>query len=401
MGFSNTAATTNLVAKLTPYGRQQLLLNKSSIITHFALGDSDANYNATLPLTTGEVPEMSGNLGKTTNTNNSTAMGYKPRSVLFANSLGSRKKSVNIGSDSVTLSQSLLGQNTISGGTLTFNKVVRTDTATDSLVNLFYSFRLPISTADDTLFTVTPSKSGGFADTALSGLAQTEIAVIGLPSTEYGEMLDGKTLHLTLENSGGTFNIYGTYEKTLTKTTVLDAKYKEESFSSAVFGNNIVFLFSDDIQRPNNDITKSWATGNGTVKPFSVNNKSLFNMYTNTATNTVADKVVGIAHLDEGFIVLTHPTIVSGFNETYSGLTASTLFYDSVVTQVTQEIICMADRGEFGTSSNPTFSQGDTPRISEVLLMDINENIVAVAKPDRHIEKTAQQLIPIGLKITV
>ena len=69
--------------------------------------------------------------------------------------------------------------------------------------------------------------------------------------------------------------------------------------------------------------------------------------------------------------------------------------------QITQEVTCIADRGEFASSTNPTWSEGDTIRISEALLLDDNNNIIAVGRPDRHIEKTAQQFLAIGLKISV
>jgi hypothetical protein len=56
-----TAATQTLIAKLTPLGRQLLVTSNNTLITSFSLGDSDANYNALLPLTTGQIPAESGN----------------------------------------------------------------------------------------------------------------------------------------------------------------------------------------------------------------------------------------------------------------------------------------------------------------------------------------------------
>jgi high-affinity K+ transport system ATPase subunit B len=59
MGY-NTTPTQTLIAKLTPLGRQ-LLVTSNTLITSFSLGDSDANYNALLPLTTGQIPAEWGN----------------------------------------------------------------------------------------------------------------------------------------------------------------------------------------------------------------------------------------------------------------------------------------------------------------------------------------------------
>ncbi len=400
MGFNSTASTISLTAKLTAFGRQQLLGKSSNIITYFSVSDSDANYNASLPLNTGEVVGSAGNLGLYNTTSNSVALGYSPRSLLYYNSLGQTSKLVKEGSTNIINSTNLLGQKTVSASTLSQQVIDKNDYETDSFVNLFYTFRLPITTADETLFTATTSTRGGFADTALSGLAKDKIFVIGIDNSEYGELLDGKTLKVKVVNTASTiYNLYGTYEKTLTTAKKQDANFKETSFNSAVLGSNVVLLFSDTIQKPNNDATKSWATGHFTTKPFSVSNKSLFNMKSDTITSTVADKVVGVAFLDKGFIVITNPTIVNSMSA--SGHTATTVSFDSVSTQVVQEVTCILDRGEFGTSNNPTYSKGDTVRISEVLLLDSSKNILAVAKTDRHILKTAQQFMALGIKITV
>ena len=56
MGFN----TTTLNAKLTPYGRKQLISTNNSLITSLALGDSDANYNTPALLGIGQVPAEAG-----------------------------------------------------------------------------------------------------------------------------------------------------------------------------------------------------------------------------------------------------------------------------------------------------------------------------------------------------
>lgn len=400
MGLSNETTNISMVAKLTPFGRQELLRNSSSSITHFALGDSDANYGTTYPLETGEMPDISGNLSRNGNSNNSTADGYKPRSLLYADAMGNKKKKVQTGSDNVINSKNKLGRTTLSASSMTYDIVSLADYDTDSRVNWFYSFRLPITASDKALFGVSNSSSGGYADTAYSAISQDEILVVGIPSTEYGEMIDGKSIKM--EISGNTmYSIYSTYQKTLTPNKNLDASYKETSFNSAIFGNNIAFLFSDNIQPPNNDSTLTWGSKYGTTKAFT-NGKLKFNYKADNNTSTFVDKIVGIAYLDKGLIVITDPTIVGGLGGTITDLTGSTTVqYDSISTQVTQEITCIADRGEFGTSSNTTYNIGDTTRISEIILLDKDDNVMAVAKPDRHIEKSAQQFLALGVKISV
>ena len=45
MGYIASSSTTTVTARLTPYGRKKLLsTSNSDIISSFALGDSDANY---------------------------------------------------------------------------------------------------------------------------------------------------------------------------------------------------------------------------------------------------------------------------------------------------------------------------------------------------------------------
>lgn len=403
MGFQSTATSINLIAKLTAFGRQQLLSNSSDIITHFALGDSDAYYGAAQPLATGEVPALAGNLGLNGNSSNSIAQGYAPKSLLYYNSLGQRKKLVKEGSTNVVNNTVLLGQKTITSATLSQDKVDRRDYETDSLVNLFYTFRLPITDADDTLFTVTPSAKGGYADTAMTNLAQDKVLVFGIDSTEYGEMIDGKTIKLDLTTTTGAtaHTIYSTYENTLTSARVQDANYKDKSFNSAVMGGNMVFLFSDAIQRPNGDATKSWGTGHFATKPFSKSNKSQFNMKADTATATVQDEIVGVGYLDKGFVVITHPDIVNNYDPTDSGATATTLSFDSISTQVSQTVTCIKDRGEFGASQNVTWSGGDKVRVTEVLLLDNANNVIAIAKSDRALELTASQFMALSVTISV
>lgn len=402
MGFNNNSTSINLTAKLTAFGRQQLLANSSKIITHFAFGDSDAYYGASQPLASGEVPASAGNLGTNGNTSNSIAQGYAPKSLIYYNSLGQRKKLVKEGSTNVVNNKLLLGQKSITSLLLTQDKVNRTDYETDSLVNLFYSFRLPLTTADDTLFTTTPSAKGGYADTAMSGLAQDEILILGIDNSEYGEMLDGKTIKIELTDTATTtYNIYSSFEKTLTNTKRQDANFKETSFNSAVMGGNIAFLFCDDIQKPNNDATKSWATGHFATKPYSKSSKVQFNMKDDAATATVADKIVGVAYLDKGFIAITDPTIISNYDTTHSAATATTVAFDSVSTQVSQTVTCIKDRGEFGASQNPTWSEGDKVRVTEVLLLDDANNVLAIAKTDRSLELTASQFMALSVTISV
>lgn len=399
MGYIPSATTTTLLAKLTPIGRQLLVSTNSSLITKFSIGDSDRNYNVVVPLATGEVPTDGGNLGPNGAATNSITSNYRLKSFLLVNTSGLLQKSVELQSNNITSETQALGQTIVVGDSLTHNLIDRADFNTDSLVNLFYSFSLPITSAQYLTYSSTTFANGGFADTALSGIAQNNILVIGVPDTQYGEMLDGKAIKITLQTAISAYTIYSTFQNKGFPTKVEDVNYRETSTVTQNIGNNISFLFSDDIMKPNggSDATLSWGTGFNSIKPFSQNRKSLYNLTTDSNLAQTADTCVGIAYLDKGFIVITDPTIVSNFSLTAT--TATTVTFDSISTSIAQNITCIAARGEFGTSTNPTFSRGDIASISEVGLYDDAGNLIAIAKTDRHLQKNVNQFLALGIKI--
>jgi hypothetical protein len=400
MGFNSTANTTTLTAKLTPLGRQRLVSTNNGLITTFSLGDSDANYYAALPLTTGEVPSSGGDIGPNSTNSNSTAQNTQLRSTLIVNPSGASRKAVETQSSTISTESVNIGVTTISGSNITQVSIDRNDSNTDSYVNLFYSFGLPLTSTDDTRFTGTTFGNGGYSDTALSGLAQTEILVFALNNANYGDVLDGKTIRFTLPTSAGTYTMYSTFQSKGSQNSVEDGNIRDTSPTANNFGSNVAMLFSDTIMRPNGgDATLSWATGYNTVKPFSVNNKRLFNLQTNSNLALTADTAVGIAYLDKGILVITNPTIVAAYDTVTA--TGASVTFNSVSTNVFQNITCIANRGEFGGSTNITFSSSDTPRISEIGLFDSFGNLIALGKTDRHITKNVNEIKVFNVKISL
>jgi hypothetical protein len=399
MGYNNSATTTTLTAKLTPTGRRKLILTSNNLITQFSLGDSDANYYAAIPLTTGQVPNDGGDNGPYSSLTNSVGPDVTLKSLLIVNKNGDLRKDVEPESSELTSEMVANGSQT---QICTRRDIVdRTALNTDPLVNLYYSFNLPLNSGDDFRFTGTTNNRNGFADTALSGLAQSKILVAGIENSQYGEIIDGKTVRVNVSGISTSYTLYSTFQNTGQQLNVLDANYAEQSVSTNTLGKNIAFLFSDDIQTPNGgDPSLSWATGYGTVKPFSVNNKQQFNFMTNTNLAQTADTVVGVAYLDKGFVVITHPTIVNDFSA--SSLTNFVeVTCDSLSTSVLQNVTCIANRGEFGNSTNPTYKSDNTPRISEVGLYDIDGDLIAIAKTDRHVIKNVNEFLALGIKFQI
>lgn len=399
MGFNSTATTLTLTAKLTPIGRQRMISTNNGLIKTFSLGDSDANYYTNLSLTTGEVPSISGNIGVNSTNSNSTAKSTGLKSTLIVNSAGLITKPVSSQSSSILTETQSLGYTTVSGSNLTYSIVNRTN-YNDEKSNLYYSFGLPLNESNITTYTGTSTTSGGYANTAFSGFAVDKILIVSIDNSTYGELIDGKSLKLDLTTTAGTYSIYSTYQYGSQQLNVLNSQYTDPNLASTNFGLNTSMLVCDTIMTPNGgDPSLSWATGYNTNKPFSLNGKKAYNYQTNTNLSLTADTLVGIAYLDKGMLVITNPTIINAY--VASAATATTLSFDSVSTGVYQIITCVADRGEFGLTTNPTFEVGDTPRISEVALYDDLGNMIALAKSDRQISKNINEFLALSIKISV
>ena len=401
MGFNSTATTISLTAKLTPIGRQLLVSTNNTLITSFSLGDSDANYNVVNSLGSGQVPALAGEIGPNSTLGNGTNPNTNFRSILIVNSDSSLTKPVETQSTQIISEVLYNGVTTVSGSSLTQNLVDRKNYITDPLVNLFYSFGLPLTPTEDSKYTGVTFNNGGFSDTALSGIAQSNILVMGINNALYGESIDGKTINLNLPTSAGTYNIYSTYENKGSLLSIEDANLRDLSLTTQFLGTNIALLFSDSIMTPNGgDMSLSWGTGYNTDKPFSNNGKQLYNLTTNSNLGKTADTVVGIAYLDKGFLVITDPTIISNIGGVVTGVTtASTVTFNSVSTAVRQSITCIAGRGEFGSTTNVTFTGSDTPRFSEVGLYDSLGNLIAMAKTDRQISKNINEFLALSINI--
>jgi len=381
MGYIASSTTTTVTARLTPYGRKKLLSTTGAdFVSSFVLGDSDANYQTNQVLSSGQVPGEGGNLNSVSGTTNSVSDNISVRNKLIYN-LSETFKPVGVGSFNINESQSYLGTVTITGDTMSQDLIDRTDYTVNSLVNTFNTFGLPLKSSDIVKFTTTTNTNNGYSDTAISSLGNADVLVMSIPNAQYGEVIDAKTIQLGITTSAATYTCYAAYQRTSTSVGDQDANMRETSSNTTpAIGDNIAFLFSDGINRPNGDATKSWATGYGSAKPYSVAGKQLFNYVDNSASSLTADTAIGVAYLDKGFIVITDSTIIGEYVEATDS-SASTLTYNSLTTDITQNIVCDALVSEFRMSMNPTFTYGvDTPRVTEIGLYDSTNTLVAVGK---------------------
>lgn len=405
MGFNSTATSITLTAKLTPIGRQRLVSTNNNLIKSFSLGDSDANYYSFLTLGTGQVPSINGDIGFGNTNSNSTPQFVGIKSFVVVNQNGDLTKPVSPQSVNIIVETAYNGYTTISGSNLTYNVVNRASVNSDPLVNLFGSFNLPLDATSDINYTGVTASNGGYSDTCFSGFATNRVLFIAINNANYGEVIDGKSIKLDLPTSAGTYTLYSSFQSGSGTLNELDANYRDTPNNLALFGLNVAPLFSDTIKKPNGDTSLSWATGYALDKPFSNNNKKPYNLQTNTNLSLTADTAVGMAYLDKGFIAITNPTIINDILTTgttlFSGASATTLTFDSVSTNVSQIVTCIAERGEFGASTSVYFSDDDIPKITEVGLYDEFGNLIAYGKTDRQITKNVNQFLALSIKITI
>ena len=431
MGFISSATSVTIRARLTNLGRQRLLTSDNTIFSHFILGDSDANYNTSEELSTGRIPANSGNLGFGSTTNDNIYENVNVNSKLYVTVSPIVKKRVEANSFNVNMTVRNVGENTVSGDSLTFTQLDKTLTSNQN-TNYFRSLSLPITNVDINTFTGTTSKNGGWSDTPFSGMGVNKVLMGVIDNSKYGEIIDGKSVKLSLPvytgfTSGGvgtgitTYDIYSTFPRTTISKRSLDAQYVDRSsYSQTLFGNslNVSYLVSDDIQKPNNDSSKSWSTGYDSFKPFSLNNKELINVQTVAATGINADKIAGIIYLDKGIFAITDQTIVNNIATNFSGDVETTitnnslgLYYytggsyncvvDSIQKDFVQNIVCIAARGEFYNSQNKTLTVNDDVRISEVAITDVAGNVLAIGKTDRHIIKKKNDFVVFDVQIVI
>jgi len=438
MGFLSTADTITITAKLTNSGRKRLLKENNQILSHFILGDSDANYHTSAALPTGLVLGTTGDLGDgidagTYKIDDETFYtNYKVKSKLYVNNTTTTKKSVDPNSSSIRDTVENLGEVIVSGVNLTYSIIDKNDNTSD-LTNIFKTLSLPILETRKNVFTGTTSAQGGWLDTAFSGFATNRVLIAVINNNSYGEIIDGKTIKCSLPiytgytgagvPTGATqFDFYSTFIKSGQYSRVnLDEFYIDKSiYTEGLFGigSCVSYLVSDELGRPNDSATLSWSTGYDTFKPFSINNKQMINTINIPSTSTHADTIAGIAYLDKGIMAFTHPDIVNNIATDFSGDTATIIendnlglyFYtastynttiDSIDNQLVQNVLCKAERGEFYRSQNETIDVNDIVRISEVAITDVTGAVLAVGKPDRQILKLKNDFVIFDVQIVV
>lgn len=286
------------------------------------------------------------------------------------------------------------------------------DDTTNKKGNYFMSFNLPYKSSK---FPITSRMSEVFPE--LQQLNVDQIVIAPITPDQYSEFIDGRTITMRVPVEGSTT------AGQLSGVTLISSTYTSskplKSESNVLLGDNIVFLFSDEINPPysgktvnelgdaiDNSANSSWdPTGEYKNRPGAVGYSEIRNFY-NTDQRTNANYAVsvpsgypenrdgynydvpcGFAILDKGYIVITHPQIVqnipwvSGFTEsgaayvddfnvasktniyfTGQSLTdisseGSSLTFQDIDTSFKMTSVCIAMPQEFYISNNPTWDK--------------------------------------------
>lgn len=345
---------------------------------------------------------------------------------------------------------------TVVGSGLTFTFADRTN-LTSKEANYFVSFNLPFEyDAFLSASTLAVSKPELFQ------LNVDDIVIVPIPREYYNELIDGRSITFNVPQFSGVTGISG---KTIISSTYSHLTKKQSSALlgnniAYLFADVINKPYTGTTNNGANSFSArtTWNVSPYTSRPYAISYTDVQNSDINTdqrpySSITFANSMpstyptttnqgynydipVGFVALDKGFMVLTHPSIVreipwtSGYrlitNAANTGPTSATTniyftdavnskatFYDLDISYKTS-VVCVALPGEFYFSQNPTWNLTynlqelnnetygfDPVQVTEIGLYNKNNEMIAIAKIDRPVEKTYTNVITFTLDIDV
>lgn len=337
----------------------------------------------------------------------------------------------------------------LSNSGLTFTLCDRTNLNSKES-NYFVSFRLPHEPSQ-----LDSGSTFCLANPEILQFNVDKIVIAPIPRNEYSDIIDGRSVTLNVPQLSGTsINVVSSTYGELTKFQ-----------NSTILGNNIAYLFSDDINLPrtgttngiSNETRTTWnispfvnrkpAHSYASLLPSDINSDqrpwSSVNLavpvpeeYPTTTNNGYNyDIPVGFVALDKGFVVLTHPSIVdnipwndgyqyetniannginSGTTDIYFTGSTSNLSFTDINIQFKTSVVCLALPTEFVFTSNPSWNLDynlqelangtngfDPVQVTEIGLYNKKNELIAIAKLDRPVEKNYTNLITFNLDIEI
>jgi hypothetical protein len=324
---------------------------------------------------------------------------------------------------------------------------------TDKNANYFMSFNLPVQYS-----ALASGSTLALSNPELFQLNVDKIVVVPIPREYYNEIIDGRSITFTVPQLSGATDMSA---KTVVSSTYSTLQKKDNDI---LLGNNIAYLFCDEINLPYTGKTSStshsanttWNPVVFTNRPAAVPYSDLQNIDINTdqrpyssvnravpVTNTYPNNTnqgynydipVGFVALDKGFIIFTHPKIVdnipweqgyeqisnnanisSGVTNIYFTATSkSDLTFLDINVSFKTSVVCIGLPGEFYFTNNPSWDLNknaqefnnntnnfDSVYITEVGLYNRNNELIAIAKLSEPVEKTYTNLLTFNLDINV
>lgn len=394
MGFV-PGATTQIEAFLTELGAQELMTKGVTGIKYFAVSDNASNYSTTTKLSNYQVFTLAGKLpvdDKFLTVLNSTNL----TSRVFVDNTTETLKTFESAEISIILEQTE-GDTITNDLFTTYPYVVdRTDNTSYEL-NWIKDLMLPYGSTDNSVWSATYANNG-YSDTSIADMNTDDFLFFVIDGSQHA-FIDGKSIKITIPYLSGTTNVYGSYLNTNKSKSYYDPFINEtSSFLNGRFGDNVVLLFCDDVQKPNGDATKSWSTGYDFLNaPYSQGNKSLANFVSTPGFNK--DVAVGIAYLDKGVIVIFNSYLYNGYvNRSNNNFSIENR---NVIKRTVANFVCDLPIGKFYRSQNSTFATNTPVRISSIGLYNESKQLVAVGRLSAEIEKSSGQRFTFLVKLVI
>jgi len=347
---------------------------------------------------------------------------------------------------------------TVNGSDLTYTMCDRTDTSSKE-ANYFSSFNLPYQ-ASQLLSGGTFSRT----KPELFQLNVDQIVICNIPKEYYNDIIDGRSVTFTVPQYSGATSAGTISAKTMVSTTYTNSVKKQENELlgtnvSFLFSDEINPPFTGTTQQGtySKASTATWNPGpsyinrppaasyselessdiNTDTRPFSSVNLAVSvteNYPTLTNQGYNYDVPVGFVSLDKGWLIITHPDVInnipwdlgltspSGLANTaattsdiyFTDDTKSTVQFVDIRIDFKTSVVALVFPKEFFFTTNPSWDQEknyqeqqngtfgyDAVAISEIGLYNATEELIAIAKLDRPLEKQYNDLITFTLDINV
>lgn len=385
MGFV-PGATIEIEAFLTQEGATQLMTSGIGVIKYFAVSDEASNYATDQKLTFNQVFTLSGKL-TIQNKSLSVLSNTELYSRIFVDRGFETYKTFESDSGMIT-SEIILGEQQILGPSGVYaTPFASTLYGSGYVLNWVKDLNLRYGTTDNTIWSL-DFNSGGFNNTSLKFMSGY-YNYFSVDGSLYSYM-DGKSIKFSVDGR----DYYGAHLNTNQPLSYYDSLYSDDSNYLARFGPNTILLFSDSLQRPNNDATKSWSTGYGSNAPYSQGGKNLANFIASPGKNL--DYAAGIAFLDKGVIVIFYESFAFG-----GDISTIVLNNRNVVKRTVANFVCDLPLGKFYRSQNSTFYPNAPVRISTIGLFSENKELLAVGRLNSEIEKSSGQRFTFLVKLVI